>query len=70
MTIRVLREVTEWDVTYKQPNHTYLVISSKVVAYKKWHDGELMFFKNPKNLDKRYRQFKELKFKPTEWKIA
>lgn len=67
-TIKVLKEVTEWDVPYRQPNHTYLIKDSKVYAYKKWHGDEIQFFKIAKPLDKRYRSFKELKFIPSEWK--
>lgn len=55
-----LKEVTEWKVSYKQPNHTYLVDGDKIIAYRKWHTGVPIFSKTPTRLDKRYRKFVEV----------
>jgi hypothetical protein len=55
------KELTEWDCTHRQPNHTYLMSESmtKVYGYFKWHNPkDFMMFKNPMRIDKRYRKFK------------
>jgi hypothetical protein len=39
--MEILKEITQWDVDYQQPNHTYLVnAKNKVVAYAKWHSAK------------------------------
>ena len=57
--MEALKEVTKWDVEYRQPNHTYLMDGDKVVAYIRWHEGEPEYFKTPQKLDKRYRKFEK-----------
>ena len=58
--MEALKEVTEWAVEYRQPNHTYLMDGDKAVAYKVWHTGEPFYFKVPSKLDKRYRKFERV----------
>ena len=58
--MEALKEVTEWAVEYRQPNHTYLFDGDKAVAYKVWHTGEPFYFKVPSKLDKRYRKFERV----------
>ena len=55
-----LKEVTEWNVEFKQPNHTYLVDGDKILAYRQWHTGEPIYSKTPLRLNKRYRKFVEV----------
>ena len=55
-----LKEVTEWNVEFKQPNHTYLVDGDKILAYRQWHAGKPIYCKAPVRLDKRYRKFVEV----------
>jgi len=56
--MEILKEITQWDTDYRQPNHTYLVNKKgQVVAYAKWHTNDIMLFKSRKVLDKRYRKF-------------
>ena len=57
--MEALKEVTVWEVEYRQPNHTYLMDGDKAVAYIRWHEGPAEFFKTPQKLDKRYRKFEK-----------
>ena len=58
--MEILKEVTQWDVDYKQPNHTYLVNKKgQIIAYAKWHSNDIMIFKSRSRLDKRYRKFEK-----------
>ena len=58
--MEILKEITQWDVHYKQPNHTYLVNNkNQIVAYAKWHSNEIMVFNSRSTLDKRYRKFEK-----------
>jgi hypothetical protein len=55
------KEITKWDVEYRQPNHTYLMSDSmsKIYGYFKWNNSkDFTMFKNPIRFDKRYRTFK------------
>ena len=56
-----LKEITEWNVDYKQPNHTYLIDGrNHIIAYKKWHKGKPIFSTGKFPLNKRYRKFVEV----------
>jgi len=55
--MEALREVTEWNVDYRQPNHTYLFDGEKVIAYIKWHEGDPIYFNPPGKLNKARRKF-------------
>jgi hypothetical protein len=56
--MEILKEITQWDTDYRQPNHTYLVNKKgQVVAYAKWHTNDISVFNSRKVLDKRYRKF-------------
>ena len=62
--MEILKEITQWDVHYKQPNHTYLVNNkNQIVAYAKWHSNEIMVFNSRSTLDKRYRKFEKTNHK-------
>lgn len=58
----LVKETTVWkDITYRQPNHTYLMNDSmsKVYGYFKWHNPkDFEMLKNPIRIDRRYRTFK------------
>jgi hypothetical protein len=56
--MQILKEITQWETDYRQPNHTYLINKKgQVVAYAKWHTNEIELIKSRKVLDKRYRKF-------------
>ena len=58
--MEILKEITQWEVEYRQPNHTYLVNNkNQIVAYAKWHSNEIMIFKSRTRLDTRYRKFEK-----------
>lgn len=58
--MEIVREITQWDVKYRQPNHTYLLNKKgQIVAYAKWHGEEINILKSRVNLDKRFRKFEK-----------
>ena len=71
MALEVLKEVTEWNVAYRQPNHVYLFDGERVVAYQKWGEGVPIYYTHKQKLDKRGRKFikvplKESPFNPVD----
>ena len=58
MALEALKEVTEWKVDFRQPNHTYLLVGDKLVAYRPWHTGEPIWG-TPVRFDRRYRKFEK-----------
>jgi hypothetical protein len=65
--MEALLEVTDWKISYKFPNHIYLVDGSKILGYIKHGVGEPEYFQKPKTLDKSRRKF--LKVTPNPFKI-
>ena len=55
--IQALREVTEWAVDYKQPNHTYLLDGDRILAYMKYGKGEPIYMKGKISLVRTRRKF-------------
>lgn len=55
--IQAVREVTEWDVDYRQPNHTYLLDGDRILAYIKHHEGAPIYFKSKLTLTRTRRKF-------------
>ena len=41
--MEILKEITDWDVEFKQPNHTYLLNDKGyIIAYAKWYGDEVV----------------------------
>jgi hypothetical protein len=68
MALEVIKEVTEWKVDYRQPNHIYLMEGSRPIAYQKWGEGEPIYFTTKQKLDKRYRKFETIPLNETIFK--
>jgi len=64
MTPKIFKEVTEWKVPYRQPNHVYLMSGDRVLAYSRWGDSDPEYFTNPNRIDRRGRKFVEIKNNP------
>lgn len=70
MSLEVIREVTEWKVDFRQPNHIYLMKGSRPIAYQKWGEGEPIYYTTKQKLDKRYRKFETIPLKDSVFKKA
>ena len=70
MALEVIREVTEWKVDYRQPNHVYLMSGEKVIGYQKWGEGEPVYYTTKQKLDKRRRKFVKVSMKESVFKTV
>ena len=64
--MEAVREVTVWDVEYRQPNHDYLLDGDRVVAYRKWGEGDIITSPSRLKIDRRGRKFVRLDPNPFE----
>ena len=58
--MEAVREITEWSVEYRQPNHDYLLDGDRVVAYRPWGQGEIIPCSGKIKIDRRGRKFVKL----------
>lgn len=58
--MEAMREVTVWAVDYRQPNHDYLLEGDRVMAYRKWGEGEVIPCSGNIKLNRRGRKFVKL----------
>ena len=63
--MKIVQEITVWkDITYRQPNHVYLMDGDKVYAYSKWGQGPAEYMRTPLRIARRGRKFVEVKNNP------
>jgi hypothetical protein len=70
MALTVLREVTEWNVSYRQPNHVYLMDGERAIAYQKWGQGDPAYYTSKQRLDRRGRKFDKIALKDSVFKTV
>jgi hypothetical protein len=58
--MEAVREITRWDVDYRQPNHDYLLDGDRVMAYRQWGQGPVIACSGKIKLDRRGRKFEKL----------
>ena len=61
MTVKIVQEITDWKVPYRQPNHVYLMSGDRVLAMSRWGEGRPEYFASQNRIDKRGRKFVEVK---------
>jgi len=65
--MEAVREVTEWTgVSYRTPNHDYLLDGDKIVAYRPWGTAEIRVLSGKIKIDRRGRKFEKLEPNPFE----
>jgi len=64
--MEAVREITHWDVEYRQPNHDYLLDGDRVVAYRPWGQGAIIPCSGKLKIDRRGRKFEKLVPNPFE----
>ena len=70
MTVKIVQEVTDWKVPYRQPNHVYLMSGDRVIAMSRWGKEKPEYFANPNRIDRRGRKFVEVKQNPWRFDLA
>lgn len=58
--MEAVREITVWTGVNRQPNHDYLLDGDRVMAYRKWGEGEVIPCSGKVKLDRRGRKFVKL----------
>ena len=62
--MEALKEITVWEDSATQCNHTYLLDGDKMLAYIKSGDTVPFYFKNPITISRSRRKFEKLKVSP------
>lgn len=68
MTLKIMREVTEWAVEGPQPNHVYLMQGDRAYAYVPWGRGKPQYFQRYQTINRKGRKFVEERKNP--WGFA
>lgn len=55
--MEAVREVTHWDVEYRQPNHIYLLDGDRIKACINWGEGPVEWLSGRIKIDRRGRKF-------------
>jgi len=61
MALKIMQEVTEWKVPYRQPNHVYLMSGDRVIAMSRWGEQPPEYLPSQNRIDRRGRKFIEVK---------
>ena len=64
--MEAVREVTVWDVEYRQPNHDYLLDGDRIIATRDWGEGPIKWLSGQMKIDRRGRKFQKLDPNPFE----
>jgi hypothetical protein len=59
--LKILEEVTDWKVPYRQPNHVYLMSGDRVIAMSRWGKEPPEYLASQSRIDRRGRKFIEVK---------
>ena len=70
MTLKIVQEVTDWKVPYRQPNHVYLMSGDRILAMSRWGEAKPEYFANPNRINRRGRRFVELKKNPWRFDLS
>jgi hypothetical protein len=62
--MEAVREITVWTGINRQPNHDYLLEGDRVMAYRKWGEGEVIPCSGNIKLNRRGRKFEKLEPNP------
>jgi hypothetical protein len=62
--LKILQEVTDWKVPYRQPNHVYLMSGDRMIAMSRWGEGQPEYFKSQSRINRSGRKFIEVKRNP------
>ena len=69
MTVKIVREVTDWKVPYKQPNHVYLMSRDRVLAMSRWGKDQPVYFDTPNRINRGGRKFVEVTQNPWRFNL-
>ena len=58
--MEAVREITVWTGISRQPNHDYLLDGDRVLAYRKWGQGDIIPLSGRTKIDRRGRKFVKL----------
>ena len=61
MALKIMQEVTQWKVPYRQPNHVYLMSGDRVLAMSRWGEQPPEYLSSQNRIDRRGRKFVEVR---------
>jgi len=61
MTVKIMQEVTQWKVPFRQPNHVYLMSGDRVLAVSRWGEQPPEYLRSQNRIDRRGRKFIEIR---------
>ena len=70
MVLKIVREVTDWKVPYRQPNHVYVMSGDKILAMSRWGTEPPEYFANANRINRGGRKFVEVKQNPWRFDLS